>query len=700
MSSKNNNLFSQIHPHHCEIWTLFDYLLAEVGSSAYEKNLVHQHKLSAENFLQDFKDMAHSLGFVASERYVDLGQAVAAAGHFSPLLLAQEGGAWIVLTGFIRGRIKVARIADNTVDIQLLSFAELLVQLQCDQTQLQTWLAIELEHPMDATEEHKAHLPPLKRLFAIMKMEKQDLWRVLLLSLASGLLSLATPAAVQSLVNTVALGGLLQPLLVLSFMLFVFLTFFGTVTILQSYLMELIQRRLFLRMTADMANRLPRVVWKVATSSNGVERVNRFFDVLTVQKSGAFLLLEGLAIVLQAIIGLLVLAAYHPYLMLFDLLILLWLCVVFFILGRHGVETSIKESYAKYAVVEWLETLAGNNQMFRFSGGTDLARERANKLAYDYLGTRSRHYSVLLYQHIALNLLYAVASTMLLGIGGFLVMEGQLSLGQLVAAELILSGVLLSFSKFKKQLESYYDLIAGVDKLGHLLDLPMQQRSGEHLEFADPIQVSVKDIHFGFGEDKDIIKGISFHIDAGESLALVSPLGGGKTALSHLLCALQQPESGRIEINGIHLAVLDPAMLRNQIGLAAEIELLNDSIVKNVSLGRPEISVSKVREVLTEVGLLSTISQLEKGLNTHLNQTGTPLTTVQLQQLMLARAIISKPRFLIIDGLLDFWPTEMAVAILNYLISSDVPWTLLLMTESQQLAERCQRHIQLPQKAS
>lgn len=698
MSLGKNHTFN-VHPAHFEIWTLFDYLLAEIGSSAYERNLAHQCKLSQSSFLKDLKDVSHSLGFVLSEKIFDIGHAVAASGHFSPMLYPQEDGAWIVLTGFKRGRIKVARIVDNTVDIQLLNVSELSDLMHCNQSQLITWISIELEHPMDATAEHSERLPPIERLYSILKMEKQDLWRVLMLALASGLLSLATPAAVQSLVNTVALGGLLQPLLVLSFMLFVFLVIFGTITILQSYIVELIQRRVFLRMAADMANRLPRVSWSIAASSNGVERVNRFFDVLTLQKSGAFLLLEGLAIVLQAVIGFFVLAAYHPYLMLFDFLILIWLCTVFIVLGRNGVETAIAESYAKYAVVEWLDVLAAKKSMVRFAGGIDLARERSNKLSYDYLGARSRHYRILLHQQIGLNMLYAVASTVLLGIGGYLVMEGQLSIGQLVAAEIIVSGVLFSFSKFKKQLENYYDLLAGVDKLGHLLDLPMEQRSGESVEISGPAQVHVRDLTFGFDDTKNIFHLFNFQIVSGEKVAFVSHAGGGKTCLTTLLCGLNQPKSGRVEINGANLAELETSTLRKQIGLAGEIELLEESIFENITLGRPEISISAVREILTAVDLMSTVSRLENGLNTRLDYSGAPLTAIQQQKVMLARACIGFPGLLIIDGLLDRWPSSVSEKILNYLTAEDAPWSLILLTDSPSIAGYCQRQILLPERA-
>ncbi|MDO9240292.1 MAG: ABC transporter transmembrane domain-containing protein, partial [Methylicorpusculum sp.] len=429
-------------------WTLFDVLLSEMGSSAHEKGLRHDHELTAVNLLEGLTETAATLGLDIKECLLNCEQAVDGSGNLTPLIKPLENGEWLVVSGFSRGRIKITIVNEAEVNRRLVNLNELQTLLQTTPERLLEWFAVELKSPIEASSHHgEHHMPPLRRLIAMVKVEQKDLWRVVLLAGASGLLSLATPAAVQSLVNTVALGGMMQPLTVLSFMLFIFLTFYGAVSILQSYIVELIQRRVFVRMAADLAYRLPRVKWSVYDEKNGAELVNRFFDVLTVQKAGAFLMLDGFSMALQSTIGLFVLAAYHPTLMLFDALVVSWLAFVIFIQGRKGVSTSINESIAKYEVVAWLETLARNGHMFKFSGGPELAKERTDKLAYEYLNSRKAHYGILLNQHISLYALYAVAGTALLAVGGLLVMEGQLSLGQLVAAELIVSGVLLSFSK-------------------------------------------------------------------------------------------------------------------------------------------------------------------------------------------------------------------------------------------------------------
>ena len=522
----------------------------------------------------------------------------------------------------------------------MLRISELIALLQAEPDRLIEWYAVELKAPMDASEHHHdGHMPPFRRLVSMMKIERKDLWRIIILALASGLLSLATPIAVQSLVNTVALGGMRQPLVVLSVILFIFLTFFGAVSVLQSYIVELIQRRVFVRMAADMAYRLPKVKWEVYEDKNGAELVNRFFDVLTVQKVGAFLLLKGSSMVLQSGIGLLVLAAYHPILLLFDLLVIAWLCAVIFIHGRKGVETSIKESVAKYSVVAWLETLARNDMTFKFSGGPELARERADKLAYHYLNARKQHYRILLGQNISLYALYAVAGTALLAVGGFLVMEGKLTLGQLVASELIVFGVLVMFSKFDEQLEYYYDLMAAVDKLGHLLDLPVEREAGEPIVLNEPVSLAVYDLEFNYPDYNPLFQTLSFEIKPGEKVALFGEPGSGKSTLADLLTGLRLPSRGRIEINQLNIQELQLESLRKHIAVVGCTDIIEDTLFENIRLGRPEISVAEVRDVLNRLNLMQEPTLTPEGIHTKLSLTGSPLSSTQIRKLLLAQPV-------------------------------------------------------------
>lgn len=690
----NSNKHFQLHSHIA--WTLFDYLLSEMGSSAHEKGMRHGHKLNKGNLFKNLEETAHSLGLKINELMANLDQAVTASGHLTPLIKPLNDGRWLVLSGFSRGRIKIALVEGATVEIHLLSINALLKLLEIEVDSLQEWYSVELNAPMDASAHHdQHHLPPLQRLVEMMKVETKDLWYVAVLAVATGLLSLATPVAVQSLVNTVALGGMTQPLVVLSIMLFISLAIFGVVAVLQSYIVELMQRRVFVRMASDLAYRLPKIKWQIHDEKNGAELVNRFFDILTVQKAGSSLLLEGFSMLLQSAIGLIVLAAYHPMLMFFDLIVIVWVSITIFIQGRKGVSTSIQESISKYSVAAWLETLAANRHTFKFSSGPELAREHADKLAYDYLNARSRHYQILLKQHISLFALYAVASTALLAVGGYLVMQGQLSLGQLVAAEIILSGVLLSFSKLKKQLENYYDLMSGVDKLGHLLDLPIERESGETVIYTQPVSITATDVTFSFPNQNPQLQGINFAINPGEKVALIGEAGCGKSTLAELLTGLRLPSEGRIEINQRDIRELHLESLRTQIAMVGCYEIIEGTILENIRLGRPEISVTNVREILKQLNLLVELEHMPDGIYTELSMTGSPLSNTQVLKLLLARALVGHPKLLIIDSLLDEWLHFSDSEAKDILFGPEAPWTLLVLTSSQDIANYCQRNIEL-----
>ena len=246
------------------------------------------------------------------------------------------------------------------------------------------------------------HRAPHRRLFRLLQAERSDIGVILLLAVMNGALLLATPLAVDALVNNIAFGGqegvYLQALLVLSIALFSFLVLLAIMRAAQHYVMEIIQRRLFVRITADLAYRLPHLEATALEGTKAPELVNPFFEIVTVQKSSALLLLEGVNLALATLIGLIVLGFYHPFLLAFDLVLVAALAVIIVGMGRNAVATSIRESYAKHVVAGWLEQLALFPILFRSAGGSALACQRADALALEYLAARRGHFRILLRQ--------------------------------------------------------------------------------------------------------------------------------------------------------------------------------------------------------------------------------------------------------------------------------------------------------------
>ncbi len=349
-----------------------------------------------------------------------------------------------------------------------------------------------------------------------------------------------------------------------------------------TFIVEVLQRRLFVRVVEDLAYRLPRVRQQAFDSQYGPELTNRFFDVVTVQKSLSVLLLDGIAILLQTVIGMAVLAFYHPFLIGFDVVLLVMIAFIIFVLGRGAVSTAIDESRAKYAVGAWLEELARHPTAFKLNAGTQFALDRADQLAVNWLDARRTHFRIVMRQILFALGLQALAATALLGLGGWLVILGELTLGQLVAAELIVMIIVGSFAKLGKYTESYYDLLASVDKLGHLFDLPTESHDKLfHLREDVPATVKLRDVTYEFGHHP-VLEDLNFELSPGESVAVVGGAGCGKSTLVDLLCGIRQPSSGHVELDGIDLRELRPDSLREHVSAAGAVEIFHGSIDENV----------------------------------------------------------------------------------------------------------------------
>ncbi|MEI6334205.1 MAG: ABC transporter ATP-binding protein [Methylococcaceae bacterium] len=680
--------------------TLLDFLLGllelEIEPAKSLERLIQPDSDELDNLSDIGADIGLRMDRVA---LTPSAAAEASAAHAPMVARLSDGRGWLVLYGFSASRVHVALVQDQVIEESRIKPAAVRQLLGLPEGRLADWLLVYAKAPLAnaVSHDHHAHLTPLRRLMELMRADHADLWVVLGLALGSGLLALASPVAVQALVNTVAMSGMGQPLLVLSTILFFFLTFGGAVHVLQSYLVEIVQRRIFVRLATDLAYRLPRAHSDAYRHHHGPELVNRFFDVLTVQKAGSSLLLDGLSTAVQTLVGLIMLAFYHPFLLAFDVVLVLLIFFIIFVLGRGGVATAIQESLSKYALVAWLEIVASNMQTFKFNGGPELSAKRTDALALDYLAAKRNHYQVLLRQIIGSVTLYAIASTALLAIGGYLVIDGHLTLGQLVAAELIVSSALISLVKFGKHLEGYYDLMAGADKIGHLLDLPLEREQGVAPIIIGPVSLAVRNLYFSFGAKQPVFSNLSFLVQPGESVAVFGGYGSGKSTLAALLCGLRQPGKGYIDINGVDLGNLRLEALRKRIAVVGRTEFFQDSLFENVRLGRPELRRDEVEEVLSAVGLLDDIAGLaEDGLDTDISPSGAPLSAAQGRLLLLARAIAGRPALLILDGILDEMDDAARHRLTQVLFASDAPWTLLVLTGSTDVAALCRRTVELP----
>ncbi|HJL03614.1 MAG TPA: ABC transporter ATP-binding protein [Polyangiaceae bacterium LLY-WYZ-15_(1-7)] len=554
-----------------------------------------------------------------------------------------------------------------------------------------SWLALDARKVLELDLEPKAS--PWRKALMLIRTERKDLWAIVIYAMGVGVLSLALPLAVQTLVNTVAFGTLLQPILVLTLLLAGGLVFAAVLRGLQTWMVEIVQRRLFVRLVSELADRLPRVHVRAFERTHGPELVNRFFDVFLAQKAMSALLLGGIEALLTALAGLIVLSFYHPVLLGFGVAILLGAALVFVLLGKGAAYTTIKESKAKYAVAGWLEEMARHLFALKLAGGDDFARERLDRLSADWLRARAAHFRVVFRQIIGALALQVVVSAALLGLGGWLVVERELTIGQLVAAELIVTAVVASLSKLGGKLESAYDLVASADKLGVLLALPLEREGGEDPACAEPAaRVELHELGSAGGELKDL----ELVIEPGRRVA-IEGCRRGADALVDLLFGLREPSSGAVILDGQDLRDVRLAALRHRIAVVREPEVLPGSVGDNVRAVGRTVSASEIWEALADVGLAAEVRDLPQGLQTKLMPSGAPMTRLGALRLTLARALTARPALLVLDGVLDQLPPGDREELIARLGRNR---TLLVVTHDPGVAALCDARVDLPERVS
>ena len=549
----------------------------------------------------------------------------------------------------------------------------------------------------DAEHHHRRGPSPLRKWLRMIRPEHAEIRMIVLFTATVGLLALASPIAVEALVNSVAFGGLIQPVVVLTLMLLACLVFAAGLTAFEYYLTELIQRRLFLRSAAQATLTLTRARPRYGPHTNPTVMVNRFLEVAQVQKITAALLLDGISILLTTLIGMTVLAFYHPVLLAFDIGLTFAILLLVIPLSRRGVATAVDESLAKHALVRWLEQLSQPGVTFHSRSGMQLGSDVAASLTAHYLEARTSHFRIV-FRQLTFGLAIQVLSlVLLLGLGGWLVINGQMTLGQLVAAELIIALVTGQLAKVGKYLESYYDLMASVDKLDSLLDLEVERDGGETPPANSAgAAVRLHDAAFRHSADQPVLQHLEAALAPGGALAVLGDEGTGKTVLADLLLARRVPSAGVVEVDGVDLRQWDLAALRERVAYVGEDgPLLEATLLENVRQARESIDLDGVRSALAAVELLEDSLRLPEGLETRVGVDGAPLSRGQARRLRLAAALAGRPKLLILDGVLDPLDEERRVRVWQS-IRRDYPATVVLLTRDRRTARLGDAVLELP----
>ncbi len=317
----------------------------------------------------------------------------------------------------------------------------------------------------------------------ILGPEKSYYKLAMVYGIAISLLTLAVPFSVQMLVTTLVNTAMVRPVIILALTLFCILLMYGILVALQHYVMELFKRRFYARITSEIV--LRNIHAAPGDASDRAALADRYFEIMTVQHKLPLLITGGFALCLQMLVGLLLVSSYHPALLVFNIILVLLVYGLWRWFSPSAIRKALALSKEKYAVAGWIEHLSAKKPSVNSENIIAHDIEKSDKAIYRYLNARHEYFVPAFRQIIGFLFLYALASASLLGVGGTLVVSGELTLGQLVAAELVLSGIFVGISKAGDYLSYYYDVCAAVEKLSQFFYIPVKDVPRENLPIAN-----------------------------------------------------------------------------------------------------------------------------------------------------------------------------------------------------------------------
>jgi ABC-type bacteriocin/lantibiotic exporter with double-glycine peptidase domain len=539
-------------------------------------------------------------------------------------------------------------------------------------------------------------LTPFRRFINLLKTDKNEIYSIYLYAIFNGLVNLSLPLGIQAIVNLITGGGVSTAWIILVIVVITGILITGILQVIQLSISENLQQKLFVRSAFEFAFRIPRMKLESVDKFYLPELTNRFFDTLSIQKGLGKILIDFSSSSFQVIFGLLLLSFYHPFFILFSILLILIAYLIIQITGPEGLKASLKESKYKYEVAHWLEELARTLETFKLAGKTQLPLDRTDHLVNHYLDARKKHFRILVSQFFSLVVFKVLVAAGLLILGGLLVINGQMNIGQFVAAEIIIILVIASVEKLIQTIEAIYDVLTAIEKIGTVTDIPLENEKGYHYTQEDRsrgVEIQLKSLSFKFeGPASEILKNINLRIGAGEKICVSGFSGSGKSMLLQLLAGLYENYQGSITYNNLPLVNIDISSLRSIIGdsLSKE-DIFRGTLRENISLNKENIKLDDIQLIVNLVGLSDFVHSSREGYNTHLDPEGRKLPKSIIAKIKLARALLGNPSLILLEDQFNLLEKDDTDRIIDYLTDRNNPSTVITVTNDPKLASRFDR---------
>jgi ATP-binding cassette subfamily B protein len=511
------------------------------------------------------------------------------------------------------------------------------------------------------------------KFFSVIRFEKKEITAIYFYAILSGIIQLSLPLGIQTIINfsqaAAGIGILPVSIIVLILIVLIGILVSGILQVNQMKIVEKIEQGIFTRFSLEFAHKIPKIETSELNNDHLPELMNRFFEIIGIQKGLSKILLDIPLALIQILFGLILLSFYNSTFIVLGILLILLLFFIFKYTNKKGLIASYNESEDKYKVASWLEEVARSNKTFKISSQNNFHLEKTDDLVKDYLNSKTKHFEILKFQYWSLIAFKLLISALMLIIGAVLLIKQQLNIGQFIAAEIVILLILSAVEKLILNLEVAYNILTGIEKLSVISDKKTEEQGKmPFINSENGIAVEVKKLNFKFEHGRTLLENLSFSIQPGANVCIMGDGGSGKSILLELIGGTLKNFEGVININGIPINNINQTEYRKNIGIFYnEQDIFEGTVYDNICIGNDNISANEIMELAGILEINEFISLLPQGLYSQLQPTGKGLSTIIAKKILLLRAIVNKPELLILDEPFELAGAESSKKIAAYL---------------------------------
>lgn len=666
--------------------------LAEIRQVEMNHRTYSTHELG--EFKRDLTEAAHRLHFLLTDIYQPADTLLDyLSEQENPILAFVHQNEGIVALIVNPGPTPTCTVLNSSGNTRCEMTREFVSQWISDKAGAVNLLSVVAYHtPFSPASEEEGKPNPLSRLLRLLGTERKEITYILIYAVLVGMVSLILPVGIQTTIELISGGVVFSSVYVMIGLVLVGVIVAGALQLVQMSMVEYLQRRVFVKAAFDFAYRMPRLQLEALQGQYPPELVNRFFEVMTVQKGLPKLLIDLSAAAVSILVGLLLISLYHPFFVLFGIVLLTVLTLLFLITGPRGLRSSILESKYKFKVVHWLEELGRSMSTFKLAGNSDLPIQQTDYNVNSYLKNRKGHFQVLMTQFSFIIFFKAAVTGGLLIAGTMLVVNRQITLGQFVASEIVIILILNAVEKIIMNLDVVYDLLTAVDKIGQVTDLSIERTGGLDFPSRPTAGLHVRVGDLSYPKEGGLLRSINFDLEPGSVVCISGPGASGKSTLCNIISGFYSGYQGAVLLDGYSMRDLDLTHLRERIGRNGRHEdLFEGTLLDNLTVGNRSVTTEFVLSAANQVGLTPELARLPDGLNTRVVSSGHGLPASLIQKMLLVRAIAKQPRLLILDDFGTGLTRPEKLSLIDSVAGTSRGWTVLMVSNDPLVMASCDR---------